>query len=652
MFLVAAVATLATRPARADEATAGPTATATPTANPDDAEIPSTAPGAPGAPKTGPRTLATRYSPYELYSIREAKRALKTEIDFEPEGKFIERVEMLRLEVIEERDPVSDVMGILNFFHTTTRPYVVRRELLQRQGDRWQQTLVDETARNLRGLPQLSLVVIVPMKGSAPDRVIMTVITKDVWSLRLNINVSASSYGIESFSILPSETNVAGSHNRVSGSFGYNPAAYSLGAAFSIPRLQDTRVALAGSAGVILNHYSPRTSGAEGSYASFAAGQPLYSSKTEWAWSTSVEYTRTIARSISRADIASFGVPASAGQPATPPDQRIPYEYRSSEFASSYGITRSFGWENKHNFSLAYEVSVRDYAQLDPTRYDDVPRPRDPRAVALFAQFIPASDTRSAPILKYQTYTTNFLRIIDFATLGLQEDYRLGHNFEAQVYPVLRALGSSRSFFGTSAAAQYTIPVGRDGFLRGGVVSVAEFEPGRTTPSGAPAATDVSDASIGGSLTFVTPRFFFGRVVFDVDALNRYENFLRSRSSLGGSGRLRGYPTSFMRGESFAAGNVEIRTRPVDLVSVLVGLAAFYDVGAAFDGSFAGLNNAQLGTSGLLHGVGAGLRTLFPQLDRFVFRADFAVPLRRIVDPATGRLVDPFAVHVAFGQAF
>jgi len=100
--------------------------------------------------------------------------------DPSPEGKVVERVEVAPLDVFEERDVLP---RWLNVFHATTRKGVVRQEVLLREGDRYQQVLVDDTIRNLRrlpGVPQLSAVLVVAAAGSAPGRVVLVVITKDV----------------------------------------------------------------------------------------------------------------------------------------------------------------------------------------------------------------------------------------------------------------------------------------------------------------------------------------------------------------------------------------------------------------------------------------------------------------------------------------
>jgi len=149
----------------------------------------------------------------------------------------------------------------------------------------------------------------------------------------------------------------------------------------------------------------------------------------------------------------------------------------------------------------------------------------------------------------------------------------------------------------------------------------------------------LSDAAVQGSLRIVTPRLGFGRFVYDGVILNRYRNYSNRSSFLGGDGRLRGYPSNFFVGKDLAANNFELRTRPVEILSVQIGAAAFFDLGAAADG----LRRLLPRTS-----AGGGLRILFPQLDRVVFRADLGFPTEPRRDPG----VSPFALNVSFEQAF
>ena len=240
---------------------------------------------------------------------------------------------------------------------------------------------------------------------------------------------------------------------------------------------------------------------------------------------------------------------------------------------------------------------------------------------------MPRGEDRVQPFVQWRAYSGDFLRIVDFDTLGLQEDYRLGHDVIARGYPVLRALGSSRDLVGVYGAVTYGVALG-DGLARASVASTIETEPDR-----------IADASVDAGFGIVTPRFGIGRLVFVASALNRWRNYLNARSFLGSESRLRGYPSRFADGKDLVAVNFEVRSRPVQLATVQLGATAFYDVGDAFEG-FDRMDPKQ--------SVGAGLRMVFPQIDRAALRVDVGFPVSARPRAAE---VPPVAVFVTFGQA-
>jgi hypothetical protein len=77
----------------------------------------------PGAARADdePSTVSHSYSPYEEASIDEAAAQLETKPDSAPEGKIIEGIDVVTLDVIEPRDPAP---AALNWLHATTRHYV------------------------------------------------------------------------------------------------------------------------------------------------------------------------------------------------------------------------------------------------------------------------------------------------------------------------------------------------------------------------------------------------------------------------------------------------------------------------------------------------------------------------------------------------
>ncbi|HEY3495063.1 MAG TPA: BamA/TamA family outer membrane protein, partial [Polyangiaceae bacterium] len=123
----------------------------------------------------------------------------------------------------------------------------------------------------------------------------------------------------------------------------------------------------------------------------------------------------------------------------------------------------------------------------------------------------------------------------------------------------------------------------------------------------------------------------------------RYRNYQNVEQSVGGDGRLRGYPPSIQRGEDLVALNLEYRTPSLDLSSVELGGVAFSDAGSAFSG---------WDEIPLLHSAGLGVRAVFPQLERSGFRLDVAFPLGASERRITRRSVSDYSVQFAFGQAF
>lgn len=558
-----------------------------------------------------PAERALIYSAYEQETIAEVLSSLHRVRDPEPEGKTIERVDIVPLNVFERRDLIPGAPLWLNIFHATSRQSVIRRELLVGEGEAYRQVLVDDSIRNLRRLPQLSAILVVPTKGSAPDRVGVVVITKDVWSLRLGWNISVTPGGVELFDTQPAEWNFLGTHQTLSGHFEYLPESYTFGLGYTIPRLGTSRVALQAGADVIFNRRSGQPEGWQGSV---VTGQPIYSGLTQWAWDESVTWQDEPLRAYSNAQLKTFG----------PPGHTIPFEYHARAFDIVPELTRSFGWEIKHDVTLSAEINRVQYLVDQPGA--------DPQTVRDFiAKRVPVSDTRVGPAIQYHTYTKRYVRLIDFDTLALQEDHALGHDIVLIAYPSFRALGSTRDVFGFYAGFQYTFAI-RDGLLRLSFESTTE-----------PEADRIADAAIQPTLHLVSPTVLgLGRIVLDGTWLYRWRNYLNQTTFLGGDDRLRGFPTNFFVGKDFVSYNVELRTRPVEIFSLQIGGVAFFDAGDAYTGS---------SDFGAYQSVGVGLRALFPWLDKVVFRADIGFPLERPLDD-TGSPIAPFGFFITFGQAF
>jgi hypothetical protein len=567
-----------------------------------------------------PAERLQEYSAYEKETIEEQLARLHLERDPSPEGKIVERVEIVRLDVFEPRDILPQW---LNIFEFKTREYVIRDEVLLREGDAYSQSLVDDTLRNLRrapGVPQQSIVLGLAATGSAPDRVVLVVITKDVENWRLNWDLVGTPGGVESLIFEPAQTNFLGIHQIPSAHFVLEPLAYTVGGSYLVPRVGHSRIALSPSVDVMVD----KRGNLEGTYGHLVAGEPLFSGSTPWAWDARVAWRDVLYRLYSNAQLAQYSDAATGAS--------VPVQYRYRTYSANYEVTRSFGWDVNHDFTAGVSLTRAVYQDQFPGV--------DARTVADFrAAYEPVSDTTVGPFLQYHTYQMRFLRVIDFDTLALQEDYRLGHDVVLRVRPSPRALGSSRNVLLLTGAAQYTWAI-RDGLARVAVVSILDPEPDR-----------ISDAAFEPTVHLATPSIGkWGRLVFDALLAWRWRNYLNELSTLGGSDRLRGFPTNFFVGQDTLSSNLEFRSRPVEIATLQAAGVVFYDIGDAFKG----FNHAYTGLDHFFayQSVGFGIRALVPWLDRTVFQADLGFPLERPIDPSTGSPIARYGFVISFGQAF
>jgi hypothetical protein len=130
----------------------------------------------------------------------------------------------------------------------------------------------------------------------------------------------------------------------------------------------------------------------------------------------------------------------------------------------------------------------------------------------------------------------------------------------------------------------------------------------------------VLDQNASVLLRGATPPLWVGRLVGRASWSGRKRDSTQSQVTLGSSNGLRGYDNGAFRvvGGSRILANVEYRTLPWELSSIHVGGVLFYDVGSVYE---------DLGELDLHHGAGVGLRFLFPQFNRSVFRLDLGAPL-------------------------
>ncbi len=531
-----------------------------------------------------------------------------------PEGQLIESVEIVRLRVFDDDDPVPDFVNVL---HAQSREHTIRRELLFRAGERYDSARVEETIRVLQLIPQFGVIVIVAVAGSEPGRVKVVVIVRDVWSLRANYRLDGSSRNFDYFLLNLSEDNLLGTLTRAGVVFTLQPDRYSLGGLLAHPRVRASRVDAYATFGVYQNR---ETHEAEGSYGTVYLRQALARVEDRWGFLAGarwrVEHTR----------LFQGGQPVLwAREPREAQGPTIPVQFATRIVRAGAELTRAFGREQRYFLSVGLELSRRSFRASR----------REQDSARDFADFVrdevPVSDTRLSPFVQLEHRTSRFLRTRDVETLALEEQFSLGQQAALRVYPAAAGAGSSRTLLGTASWAGYTWQLG-DGFARAIAGSNVEYERhGR------------HQASAQGAVRVVSPRLGFVRLVFDAAAVTIHENYLNDYVPLGGDVRPRGYLSSYFRGDTGYAGTLELRTSSVNILSARVGGVAFYDVGGAGGGDRPPPRPNQA--------LGAGVRILFPQVNRQVFRLDWAAPFTAGPQRA-GDSPLPGAIYFSFEQAF
>lgn len=581
---------------------------------------------------------ARTYSRYEQETISRALRRVGGRVDPAPEGKLIEGIQVVTFDVIEDRDPAPQ---FLNWFHVTTRDYIVRREILLGERQRFVQRLSDETERNLRDLFLFSVVIALPLVGSAPDRVQYLVITKDIWSLRAGWDGRFANGVVDYLSVRPTETNLFGTSRQLFATLAFNPRNYTVGLGFVEPRVAGSRLRIAASVQALV---SCQTGEIDGFSGDFSYSRPLFSTRTPWSYSTSISAGRSVTRLIASRGAAICSATDSAETTVRFDDDGertaiVPNEYTYDTQSFTQTFTRSFGWLYKTNLSFGVEAQRTGRRAADLSNIRPGPSLSGSptlsaeelyRARAWYTSRIRPSTVQLSPFFQIQSFTTNFHRDINAESLGLQEDFRLGPIATVRLYPALESAGSSRDLLGVNAGASYAAAVGT-GYLKvAGSHNVEISDP------------ETMNATVSLSGRFTSPRLPYGRFVLDAYYSRYYHNYYNAYFTLDNATRLRGYSAKpEINNDLFGTGvishNLEFRTRPLQIFSTLLGAVLFHDVGDAF---------YELEDIKLKHSVGVGIRFLAPQIDRDVFRIDVGFPLSN-GDPQSG-----ITVNAAFGQAF
>jgi hypothetical protein len=539
---------------------------------------------------------------YEGDLIQRAFDSLGYEREPEPEGKIIERIEIARFPIVEDNDPWP---GFLNIFHITTRDHIARQELLFSEGEPYREERVRESARNLRAFPvTFSTVRIAAARGSRPDRVVVLVITKDLWSIRLNSNFSVGGGVFNYLSLMPTEQNFLGYNQQLSLWTVIDRDTFSVGQVYLVPRLLGSRLKLLESLNLRINHQNGKE---EGGWGQVKLELPLFSLASEWGFSVLVAFDLGTNRFYQGEDLRQVEVTDGFDT------WILPKIYRHQEVLARLVGVRSFGLKWKTDLELGLELHSFRY-RLAP----EIQAQPEAAQRAFSQAVLPLEDQSFWLKAAVHFYQADFRRLKNIQSYGLSEDFRLGPDLSL-------AVGWANPNSPTGAAQALTLEgklawlfmFGQDLLSLQGTLGV-RLDPHHQLSG---VGTDWIDRLGEVEIENASPVLFgLGRLFVRVHyAYSQYSPEM-NEFELGGDNTLRGFVSGYAYGERLFNVNAEFRSQPLVTRTLHWGLVLFYDGGDAYgftrDNDFA-----------YHHSVGLGIRGLFPQFDREVVRLDFGIPL-------------------------
>ena len=543
-----------------------------------------------------------------------------------PEGKYIEAIEIDASPIILKGDlPLSSKLPwtILNRLHVRTRDAVIARELLFSVGEAFRSDRFEESGRNLRSLFILGVARLLVVRGSAPERVRVLVVTKDQWSLRLNTTFNLDQARVDALAFQFAEHNLAGRNKRISLDFGLDPGRYNLGSSYTDPRIWGSRHQLKLVGALYL---SRATSALEGGQLQLSVGRPLFSLRTRFGWQAQFQYLQDIVRYFAGGELYQRTILG----------ESVPDQFKRQNIAGSVQATYSMGVIEKVNLTAGFLVSRVRYALPD-----DFPQTISDAARRAYRDLLPRSEDVSGPYFLLDAFIARYVRLKNIQTLALSEDFRLGPQLTAEIRFASHLFGLTSDF--VQLAAGYT----EQRYFRDDLLTFT-VNGGVRVQYGVYPGSNLVNQTVSASLRNVSPRFGPLRLHVYGQLNLRSHDIDNRRLTLGSDNGLRGYAPRGFQGPNLYQLNVELRSTALNLWTIHIGAVLFYDAGDAPTGLDQYDQQGVYQPGGYHQDAGLGLRILLPQFNRDVIRLDLAFPFEQ--DPRTTSWAPRFSA--SFGQAF
>jgi hypothetical protein len=536
-------------------------------------------------------------SSLERASVVRALAARGDELEPSPWNKVIGTIRVYNEEVFAEG---GRFLRFFNHFHITTTESTIHAEAVVVSGERWDEARIEETARRLRDPLWTSVVAVIPVKSVNPGMVDVLIVTRDIWSLRLNTQYTFQQGRLTSLVMSLAENNFLGRRDVLAAALTMDQGSIAVGPLFIDKNVLGKHLDLRARIDDILTRDDLTKHGtlhSEGTQSTITLARPLWSLASEWAAGATFTHRFAIDRQYLGTKLRTFDYV----DPETMDTTQFDRQYAMRRWGVSAYVTRQWGSGFKQQLSLGHSVDSQRPHPLDGFTGDADQR------VAFIANVLPRSEVTSVPFIEYAFFTPRYRTLRNVSTFALAEDVRTGPDFDTVLGVGLKALGSDDNFQRISATAGWTFPWSRDGFVRVATGFAGRYQHGESIDNSATWSVRVAAPAIADRVRFLAQS----------QLSTRWHNTQNQFYTIGSDTGLRGYGINQFIGQRFASFQFEARTLPYAWWVLRLGGVAFYDLGGAAD-SVKGLT--------LHQDAGLGLRLLIPQTSAQLVKFDFAVP--------------------------
>ncbi len=523
----------------------------------------------------------------------------------------VRSIKIVVREIFDESN-IGQLYRSINSLKIRTKEEVVRRELLLKEGDDFDEFLLRESERNLRALPFLRRVSIVPTYSG--DFVDLLVSVQDTWTFYPFLTFNNGG-GSDNKSAGIGEQNLLGYGKRVEALVSEDDEQRTVEGVVEDDRLFGTDKQL------ILGYFER----SDGSRTVATVGRPFRSLVDLHAWSLNSDTFDWVQRMYE--------------------DGELNNVFRQEHEAFTTGYTWSEGEPQTllHRFTLGYDYTRDHFKPATPKDYNEINV--EPESVLQDPALVPQGRLFSGPLFSYQRLAADYFSINYIDRFERVEDFDLGDDFSISAQTAPQVLGSENNALLTKFYNAKGWRLGSGSFLRGELSGSTRLE-----------KAGWSNNLMGLQLKYFNvlgPKnaggLYLGKHTlassFTLDSGNHMDKDFQFL--LGAANGLRGYMDRAFDGNQRLVLNLEDRFHLAEdvLRLVSIGGAFFADIGSTSQGQFGDLFG-----DNLRQDIGFGLRLGLPRSSGgSVVRFDIAFPLQ---DGPDGRGKMQPLVLISTGQLF